>query len=76
MPAEDQNGAVVRPGDRVRSTFRAPWTGVIEQIKWMRTNYVALVRLTHTRRGVPLRKPRVNRLDTAWLVKLPQEADP
>jgi len=70
----DKRGQKLAGGDRVMSTYRASWTGVIicqaespENCVW--------VRVTHDRRGKPVRKPRslhwVRKLSAGWLVRLP-----
>jgi hypothetical protein len=66
-----------RPGTRVRSHYRARWTGVVVSTE-PDPGYVAcygaqtaaeclLVRPTHTVDGRPIRKAKARRLNCSWL---------
>ncbi len=63
---------MINPGARVRSTYRARWTGIV--LGPAGGDYPARcvrVRMTHDRHGRPVRKPLSRRhehvLDAAWL---------
>lgn len=62
----EPGSADIEVGDVVRSKYRARWTGVVTFLD--KTDGCACVRVTHTRRGVPMRKPPLHRLHCAWLV--------
>lgn len=53
-------------GDTVRSRFRAHWTGTVLRLD--PETGCADVRVTHSRRGVPLRKPLHKHLHVGWLI--------
>jgi hypothetical protein len=55
----------LKPGDLVRSSYRAPWYGVIVRETTNPLNYI--VRVTHDRFGFPLRKPFNFQLSPGWL---------
>ena len=52
-------------GDTVRSHFRAQWTGTV--VSLIPAGGCADVLVTHSRRGVPLRKPLRKVLHCDWL---------
>ena len=63
-------------GTRVRSHFKAPWTGyVLEKVRSERDtryrshkNHLVVCMITHDRHGNPMRKPkRSMTLSTYWL---------
>jgi hypothetical protein len=58
-------------GMRVRSNYRARWTGIIVGFAEYPRDHCAIVRITHDRRGNPIRKPNSPRnlhtLDCGWL---------
>jgi hypothetical protein len=62
-------------GTRLKSHYRARWTGDLIEANWHRYQHhhewvgqwIITVRITHDRNGRPLRKPRVVRMNAAWL---------
>ncbi len=61
-------------GDWVRSKYQAQWYGkIVEVIHMGGDHYIAEILEVLDRRSRPFRKPRVRRLDCAWLEKLDGE---
>lgn len=71
---KSRRGKDIEVGDVVMSRFRARWTGVVTFLD--KTDGCACVRVTHTRRGVPIRKPRLHRLHCDWLTVLARGGRP
>jgi hypothetical protein len=67
----------LRVGEIVRSRYRAPWRGVVLE-RLSNPPGCVLVRVTHDRRGRPIRKParakHVRRLHQWWLVRIDDPA--
>lgn len=60
------------PGTHVRSCYRARWYGIVEkeieyQNNYNRDNYIVLIKVTHDRNHMLMRKPIFAILSTAWL---------
>ncbi len=62
--------ALLLVGSRVQSRYRARWHGVVLRVD-EQLDHCVIVRITHDRRGKPIRKPfssrNVRRLDESWL---------
>jgi len=61
-------------GTRVKSHYRARWTGVVVEVvernerePYRYRHFLLRVKVTHDRRGRPMRKPIYHWLDSAWL---------
>ncbi len=66
----------IKPGTKVRSRYRAAWTGIVlEEIDCHKSkdykqnhNHIVVCLVTHDRHGKPMRKPfRSQALSTFWL---------
>ncbi len=61
----------LKQGDRVRSSFRAPWVGVVYGVVSRKdTTPLIYVLVTHDKNGRKLLKPFKRKLDGAHLTKL------
>lgn len=58
-----------RVGMRVRSFYRAAWYGEIVELLLGGDGNCVRVRVTHDRRGNPMRKAKLHTLSAGWLVE-------
>jgi hypothetical protein len=65
---ENQRTATMPPGTRVRSHFRARWTGiVVAHVPNGPKRMIPKIKVTHDRNGNLLRKPIYHTYSSFWL---------